>query len=264
MHPLGALKHATASLGAGLQHLHVDGRLLTGRTCQSVLQSLRRSLAAAPPPPLLPLPLHRRHFYASSSSSSRCHGSGEAAVSGSPSQQHQQNQQQHAAAAALDDGAAAEPPPPCSTTAAVGQVGLRAGLAGRWRMHCVKAVAYSFSVGLFFPSQSSTPPMPSIQSTAGDGGAGQLCADQSGLLRGRPARGGAPPPPPAVRGARAAEEDEARGAGGRQGAPGGHRLDRRQRCAPSRALPAPPGCCLLAFLAPCELCCYVPACLAAL
>ena len=138
MHPLGALK---ASLGAGLQHLHVDGRLLTGRTCQSVLQSLRRSLAAPPPPPLH---LHRRQVYASSSScgSSRGDGSGEAAVSSSPSQQQkQQHQQQHAAVAATEDGAAAEPPPQCSTTAAVGQV--RAGqgwLAGRQCMLCCKSL----------------------------------------------------------------------------------------------------------------------------
>jgi hypothetical protein len=119
MHHLGALKHATANLGAGLQHVHVDGRSLTGRTCQSVLQSLRRSLAAAPLPPLPPLPLHRRQVCASSSSS-RSDGSGEAAATSSPPQQQQH--QQHAAAALEVNGAAEPPPPPCSTTVAEGQV----------------------------------------------------------------------------------------------------------------------------------------------
>ena len=99
-------------LGAGL---HAGSKALAGRTCQTVLQSLRR------PPLLLWHAADRRPLHAAAAASSAADGASQDA--------HQQERQQPtaaaAAAAAGDAAAAVEPTPVCIATAALGQVGRR-------------------------------------------------------------------------------------------------------------------------------------------
>ncbi|PRW59814.1 Ribosome-associated GTPase [Chlorella sorokiniana] len=101
-----------SGLGAGL---HAGGRALAGRTCLTVLQSLRR------PPPLLWHAADRRLLHAGASSDRAAAGS-----LGPDGIVQQQERQQHtappAAAGAGGAGPASEAPPQCSTTAALGQV----------------------------------------------------------------------------------------------------------------------------------------------
>ncbi|KAL4458693.1 hypothetical protein ABPG75_013558 [Micractinium tetrahymenae] len=119
---LCSLQHG---LGAGLQQLRADGRLLSGRACQSVLQTLRRSLAAAPPPPP---PGRRPAADRQALHACACTGRQQQGIVDNAAQQRQL---QHEEAAARDDGSAAgaaatgaagEPQPLCSTTTALGQV----------------------------------------------------------------------------------------------------------------------------------------------
>lgn len=114
------------SLSVGLHQLRADGRLLGGRACQSVLQNLRRSLAAAlpPVPPGLRPAAQQRAVHACASIDEHEPRS-EAATNG----QQEQGQQHAEAAGGGDSGVAGassvpagEPQMLCSTTTAVGQV----------------------------------------------------------------------------------------------------------------------------------------------
>lgn len=122
------------SLGAGLLQLRADGRLLSGTACQSVLQTLRRSLAAAPPPPPL-LPATRpsaqqRALHACASTGGQ-HPTPSGVLEDQEKDQDLQKQQKQqvdasgrsASSAALGtNGRQGEAQPVCSTTAAFGQV----------------------------------------------------------------------------------------------------------------------------------------------
>lgn len=177
-------------LGAGLG---AGGRALAGRTCLTVLQSLRR------PPPLLWHAADRRPLHASASSDAAAAGSSVAHGS-VPQQERQQHVGPAPAAGAGEGNPAAEVPPQCSTTTAVGQVGPRGwvcvcvcvwaacvcGLCVGWYggnvgwCDCIKLLRWpGCCVGGDAAAFAAATAQVAHVSAAGHGSPGQLCARTS-------------------------------------------------------------------------------------